>query len=244
MATVTISAPLASTAARVSSKSRYLPVPTIRRERYSTPATVRGGSAGAPVPPRRPALGGGFMSGVLSFPRAARPGMAGTGRRLAKILAALVEDFTDKGSTAADGVGRSRTRSPSASTCSAWRPRGTTSSFTSTAKRLPVSASRSTSEGDRRAVRDRRAARRSARSASWKPWRRCRSGLPEREASRGRPDGGCRPVPRASDQATSGAGTDQPARPPGPGVDRNGKRNRIGPGDEAGVRFPAGVVQW
>src|SRR5258706_2051627 len=40
MATVTISAPLASMARRVSSKSRYLPVPTSRRDRYALPATT------------------------------------------------------------------------------------------------------------------------------------------------------------------------------------------------------------
>src|SRR3989442_9325980 len=44
MATVTISAPLASTARRVSSKSRYFPVPIKSRERYARPAT-RSGSA-------------------------------------------------------------------------------------------------------------------------------------------------------------------------------------------------------
>src|SRR3954465_10362434 len=38
MATVTICAPLASTAARVSSKSLYLPVPTSRRDEYDLPA--------------------------------------------------------------------------------------------------------------------------------------------------------------------------------------------------------------
>src|SRR6185369_3136607 len=41
-ATVTISAPLASTARRVSSKFLYLPVPTISRERYSRPASTNG----------------------------------------------------------------------------------------------------------------------------------------------------------------------------------------------------------
>src|ERR1051326_5935881 len=41
-ATVTISAPDASTARRVSSKSLYLPVPTISRERYSRPASTNG----------------------------------------------------------------------------------------------------------------------------------------------------------------------------------------------------------
>jgi hypothetical protein len=41
-ATVTISAPAASTARRVSSNERYLPVPTISRERYSRPASVKG----------------------------------------------------------------------------------------------------------------------------------------------------------------------------------------------------------
>src|SRR5258706_4894505 len=46
IATVTISAPLASTARRVSSKSRYFPVPISRRERYVLPAIV---SASAPV---------------------------------------------------------------------------------------------------------------------------------------------------------------------------------------------------
>src|SRR5437762_719639 len=44
LATVTISAPLASTARRVSSKSLYLPVPISRRERYARPA-MRSGSA-------------------------------------------------------------------------------------------------------------------------------------------------------------------------------------------------------
>src|SRR5229473_7830579 len=44
IATVTISAPLASTARRVSSKSLYLPVPISRRERYARPA-MRSGSA-------------------------------------------------------------------------------------------------------------------------------------------------------------------------------------------------------
>src|SRR5205809_7076508 len=43
IATVTISAPLASTARRVSSKSLYLPVPISRRERYACPA-MRSGS--------------------------------------------------------------------------------------------------------------------------------------------------------------------------------------------------------
>src|SRR5215472_8228098 len=38
-ATVTISAPLASTAFLVSSKSRYLPVPTIRRDLKARPAS-------------------------------------------------------------------------------------------------------------------------------------------------------------------------------------------------------------
>src|SRR6266480_7809664 len=42
IATVTISAPLASTARRVSSKSRYLPVPISRRERYACPAMSKG----------------------------------------------------------------------------------------------------------------------------------------------------------------------------------------------------------
>src|SRR5438552_1139137 len=40
-ATVTISAPDASTARRVSSNDRYLPVPTMSRERYSRPASVK-----------------------------------------------------------------------------------------------------------------------------------------------------------------------------------------------------------
>src|SRR5581483_10578999 len=40
-ATVTISAPLASTAARVSAKSRYLPVPTISREVKTRPASSK-----------------------------------------------------------------------------------------------------------------------------------------------------------------------------------------------------------
>src|SRR5213082_1814189 len=44
IATVTISAPLASTARRVSSKSLYLPVPISKRERYACPA-MRSGSA-------------------------------------------------------------------------------------------------------------------------------------------------------------------------------------------------------
>src|SRR5437868_5605226 len=41
-ATVTISAPEASIARRVSSKSLYLPVPTMSRERYSRPASTNG----------------------------------------------------------------------------------------------------------------------------------------------------------------------------------------------------------
>src|SRR5438132_4661725 len=41
-ATVTISAPEASIARRVSAKDAYLPVPTIRRERYSRPASRKG----------------------------------------------------------------------------------------------------------------------------------------------------------------------------------------------------------
>src|SRR2546422_11702411 len=41
-ATVTISAPAASTACRVSANERYLPVPTISRERYSRPASTKG----------------------------------------------------------------------------------------------------------------------------------------------------------------------------------------------------------
>src|SRR5215470_1998796 len=45
IATVTISAPEASIAARVCAKSRYLPVPTSSRERYALPATTRGSSA-------------------------------------------------------------------------------------------------------------------------------------------------------------------------------------------------------
>src|SRR4051812_7006389 len=50
IATVTISAPAASVAARVCSRSRYLPLPTSRRERYSLPAMTRAGSpAGALV---------------------------------------------------------------------------------------------------------------------------------------------------------------------------------------------------
>src|SRR3954466_5221706 len=40
IATVTISAPLASIARRVSSKSRYLPVPTRSRDEYDLPATT------------------------------------------------------------------------------------------------------------------------------------------------------------------------------------------------------------
>src|SRR5882672_6985349 len=40
--TVTISAPDASTACRVSANDRYFPVPTIRRERYSRPASTKG----------------------------------------------------------------------------------------------------------------------------------------------------------------------------------------------------------
>src|SRR5690606_14158267 len=42
MATVTICAPEASTAARVSSKSRYFPVPMSRREAYGRPAMTNG----------------------------------------------------------------------------------------------------------------------------------------------------------------------------------------------------------
>jgi hypothetical protein len=42
IATVTICAPLASIAARVSAKSLYLPVPTSRRDRYERPPIVRG----------------------------------------------------------------------------------------------------------------------------------------------------------------------------------------------------------
>src|SRR5439155_26381832 len=41
-ATVTISAPDASIARRVSAKDAYLPVPTISRERYSRPASTKG----------------------------------------------------------------------------------------------------------------------------------------------------------------------------------------------------------
>jgi len=41
MATVMICAPLACTASRVCAKSRYLPVPTIRRDVYALPAMVR-----------------------------------------------------------------------------------------------------------------------------------------------------------------------------------------------------------
>jgi hypothetical protein len=40
IATVTIPAPEASMAARVSAKSLYLPVPTSKRERYAVPAMV------------------------------------------------------------------------------------------------------------------------------------------------------------------------------------------------------------
>src|SRR5688572_365774 len=47
IATVTISAPDASIARRVSSKSRYLPVPTRRRERYALPATTSASRATA-----------------------------------------------------------------------------------------------------------------------------------------------------------------------------------------------------
>src|SRR5258708_39142037 len=43
-ATVTISAPLSSTAARVSAKSLYLPVPTIRRDLNDLPPRSRGES--------------------------------------------------------------------------------------------------------------------------------------------------------------------------------------------------------
>ena len=42
IATVTICAPLASTAARVSAKSWYLPVPTSRRDAYGLPAMTSG----------------------------------------------------------------------------------------------------------------------------------------------------------------------------------------------------------
>src|SRR5690606_30622285 len=42
IATVTISAPLASVARRVSSRSLYLPVPTSRRERKARPAMISG----------------------------------------------------------------------------------------------------------------------------------------------------------------------------------------------------------
>src|SRR5215813_7428892 len=42
IATVTISAPLASTAARVSAKSLYLPVPISRRDPYGLPAMTSG----------------------------------------------------------------------------------------------------------------------------------------------------------------------------------------------------------
>src|SRR5262245_36784231 len=45
IAIVTISAPEASIAARVSAKSLYLPVPTSRRERYGLPATMSLSSA-------------------------------------------------------------------------------------------------------------------------------------------------------------------------------------------------------
>src|SRR6266404_2860144 len=44
-ATVTISAPERSTASRVVAKSRYLPVPTMSRERYERPASTNGSSS-------------------------------------------------------------------------------------------------------------------------------------------------------------------------------------------------------
>ena len=43
-ATVTISAPLSSTALRVSAKSLYLPVPTMRRDLKVLPASLKGES--------------------------------------------------------------------------------------------------------------------------------------------------------------------------------------------------------
>ena len=43
---VMISAPLASTAARVSSRSLYLPVPTSKRDLYSRPAIIKGLGSG------------------------------------------------------------------------------------------------------------------------------------------------------------------------------------------------------
>src|SRR5579883_1525600 len=49
-ATVTISAPDASTARRVSSNERYLPVPTMSRERYSRPASTNGSAAISAAP--------------------------------------------------------------------------------------------------------------------------------------------------------------------------------------------------
>ncbi len=72
MATVTISAPLASMACRVSSRLWYLPVPTSRREWYVLPAMISGSSvvpglAGVLVGEAVPVGlggGGGMMAGL------------------------------------------------------------------------------------------------------------------------------------------------------------------------------------
>src|SRR4029078_3606665 len=48
-ATVMISAPAASVAARVSSNERYLPLPTMSRARYSRPARTNGSLLGMVV---------------------------------------------------------------------------------------------------------------------------------------------------------------------------------------------------
>src|SRR5262245_66461724 len=53
-ATVTISAPEASTARRVSSNERYFPVPTMRRERYSRPARTNGSVRPSDMPSPAP----------------------------------------------------------------------------------------------------------------------------------------------------------------------------------------------
>ena len=82
IATVTICAPDATTAARVSAKSLYLPVPTRRRDRYARPAMSSGSTT------ERDGVCGAFMAAILLRSLRRRAAQAGSARASAESAAA------------------------------------------------------------------------------------------------------------------------------------------------------------
>src|SRR5450830_910468 len=145
MATVTICAPLASTARRVSSKSLYLPVPRSRREAYALPAIFREsiGCLYSVSDAHARVAGDGKIDRVgdeaMLVRLVVQPlGGAGPGQLGAEMMDLRHAQPPPTATTISS-------RSPLASAVCAKRLRGTISPFRSTATRLPASCRRSSS---------------------------------------------------------------------------------------------------